>query len=208
MDSSPPLKAPRGVTALAGQMLRLNGEPLAQATLTIGIRSARTDATGCSPDRHRQRGSRCSSWMARRPIARPELRDLRVLHRHRGPRDHGPAVHDLDAALDTRNATVIPVPTPWARSWRPPRRSRVSRCASRQCDSPDFRRTADHDAAHTYSVDRPPFPLPAGATSRSRRKLMARSSSGPMARRIRPVCASSCPIWTGSGRYARGAAEL
>src|SRR5215471_15325378 len=42
----PPLEAPRGVTALAGQMLRLNGEPLAQATLSIGTQSARTDSTG------------------------------------------------------------------------------------------------------------------------------------------------------------------
>src|SRR5262245_53934823 len=42
----PPLKALHGVTALAGQMLRLNGEPLAQATLRIGTQSARTDSTG------------------------------------------------------------------------------------------------------------------------------------------------------------------
>src|SRR5262249_3379651 len=42
----PPLKAPRGVTALAGQMLRLNGEPLVLATLRIGTQSARTDSTG------------------------------------------------------------------------------------------------------------------------------------------------------------------
>src|SRR5262245_12210966 len=42
----PPLKAPRGVTALAGQMLRLNGEPLAQAALRIGTQSAQTDSTG------------------------------------------------------------------------------------------------------------------------------------------------------------------
>jgi hypothetical protein len=42
----PALKAPRGVTALAGQMLRLNGEPLARATLRIGTQSTRTDSTG------------------------------------------------------------------------------------------------------------------------------------------------------------------
>ncbi|MGH7393447.1 MAG: Ig-like domain-containing protein, partial [Candidatus Rokuibacteriota bacterium] len=42
----PPLQAPPGVTALAGQVLRLNGRPLADATLRIGGRSTRTDATG------------------------------------------------------------------------------------------------------------------------------------------------------------------
>src|SRR5262249_56450343 len=42
----PPLKAPRRATALARQMLRLNGEPLIQATLTIGTQSARTASTG------------------------------------------------------------------------------------------------------------------------------------------------------------------
>lgn len=42
----PPLQAPAGVTALAGQVLHLNGEPLADVTLSIGSRDARTDRTG------------------------------------------------------------------------------------------------------------------------------------------------------------------
>ncbi len=42
----PPLQAPPGVTALAGQVLRLNGEPLANVTLQVGQRLARTDQTG------------------------------------------------------------------------------------------------------------------------------------------------------------------
>ncbi len=42
----PPLQAPAGVTALAGQVLQLNGQPLADVTLRIGSRSARTDDTG------------------------------------------------------------------------------------------------------------------------------------------------------------------
>src|SRR5437773_7719569 len=41
-----PLQAPDGVTALAGQVLRLNGEPLANVTMRIGRRSARTDDPG------------------------------------------------------------------------------------------------------------------------------------------------------------------
>jgi RHS repeat-associated protein len=42
----PPLAAPRGVTALAGQVLTLWGDPLPGVTLAIGPHQARTDATG------------------------------------------------------------------------------------------------------------------------------------------------------------------
>jgi YD repeat-containing protein len=41
-----PLQAPPGVTALAGQVLLLNGQPLAQVTLAIGTRRVQTDRTG------------------------------------------------------------------------------------------------------------------------------------------------------------------
>jgi len=42
----PPLQAPDGVTALAGQVLRLNGQPLPNVTMRIGRRSTLTDDTG------------------------------------------------------------------------------------------------------------------------------------------------------------------
>jgi RHS repeat-associated protein len=42
----PPLEAPFGVTAVAGQVLRLNGLPLENVTLSIGGLSASTDTTG------------------------------------------------------------------------------------------------------------------------------------------------------------------
>jgi RHS repeat-associated protein len=42
----PPLQAPPGVTALAGQVLLLNGQPLANVTLQIEGRRAKTDNTG------------------------------------------------------------------------------------------------------------------------------------------------------------------
>jgi RHS repeat-associated protein len=45
-QSLPPLQAPPGVTALAGQVLRLNGQPLADVTLQIEGHSARTDRSG------------------------------------------------------------------------------------------------------------------------------------------------------------------
>jgi RHS repeat-associated protein len=42
----PPLQAPPGATAVAGQVLLLDGEPLRDVTLQIDSRSARSDATG------------------------------------------------------------------------------------------------------------------------------------------------------------------
>jgi len=42
----PSLQAPAGATALAGQVLKLNGLPLASVTLEIGNQSTRTDSTG------------------------------------------------------------------------------------------------------------------------------------------------------------------
>jgi hypothetical protein len=42
----PPLRAEPGVTAVSGQVLRLNGSPVAGVTLTINERSTVTDATG------------------------------------------------------------------------------------------------------------------------------------------------------------------
>ncbi len=44
--SLPPLKARGGVTALAGQVLKLNGEPLSNVTLRMTEDSTRTDHTG------------------------------------------------------------------------------------------------------------------------------------------------------------------
>jgi hypothetical protein len=42
----PSLRAPRGVTAVAGQVLQLNSEPLAGVALEVEGRKATTDATG------------------------------------------------------------------------------------------------------------------------------------------------------------------
>ena len=45
-ESLPDLQAPRGTTALAGQVLKLNGEPLEHVTLEIGNRRTQSDSTG------------------------------------------------------------------------------------------------------------------------------------------------------------------
>ena len=42
----PPLRAPNGVTAVSGQVLQLNGDPLPNMTLQIGNLSVRSDETG------------------------------------------------------------------------------------------------------------------------------------------------------------------
>ncbi|HEY6271049.1 MAG TPA: DUF6531 domain-containing protein [Terriglobales bacterium] len=41
-----PLQGPEGVTAVAGQVLKLNGSPLPNVTMEIGSRSTRTDTSG------------------------------------------------------------------------------------------------------------------------------------------------------------------
>jgi hypothetical protein len=45
-ESLPDLQAPHGTTALAGQVLKLNGEPLPQVTLELGNRRTQSDSTG------------------------------------------------------------------------------------------------------------------------------------------------------------------
>ncbi len=45
-ESMPDLQAQRGSTALTGQVLKLNGEPLANVTLEIGNRRTQSDGTG------------------------------------------------------------------------------------------------------------------------------------------------------------------
>lgn len=44
--SMPPLQAAAGVTAFAGQVLRVNGQPLPNVTIQIGENAVRTDSTG------------------------------------------------------------------------------------------------------------------------------------------------------------------
>ncbi len=46
LQKLPPLRSPNGVTAVSGQVLRLDGKALPNTTLTLGGVSARTDSTG------------------------------------------------------------------------------------------------------------------------------------------------------------------
>src|SRR5499427_7007777 len=109
----PPLDAPRGVTALAGQMLRLNGEPLAHATLRIGTQSARTDSTG--------------RFLLTGIAGGDQVLIMDGSTANRPGRSYGIFEYYVDIEdgqttvlpftiwmplLDTKNATLIPAPTP------------------------------------------------------------------------------------------------
>ncbi len=111
-QSLPPLQAPPGVTALAGHVLRLNGQPLADVTLQIGDRSTRTDSTG-------------RFLLTDLPAGRPELvMDGSTANRPGKTYGMFEIGVDIDAGktnvlpwtiwmplIDTQHATSIPVPT-------------------------------------------------------------------------------------------------
>src|SRR5262250_1447407 len=161
----PPLDAPRGVTALAGQMLRLNGEPLAHATLRIGTQSARTDSTG--------------RFLLTGIAGGDQVLIMDGSTANRPGRSYGIFEYYVDIEdgqttvlpftiwmplLDTRNATVIPVPTPAPMVATTPKipglevripGNVVLQTSGGPLTSMPLTR---------IPVDRPPFPLPPGAS--------------------------------------------
>ena len=162
----PPLQAPKGVTALAGQALLLNGRPLADVTLTIGKAEARTDRTG-----------RFLLKLASAPSGfQPMLIDGTTANR--GRETYGlfevavQLVGRQTAALpytiwmpriDTANAMRIPSPT------REETVITTPRIPGLELHLPPHTVVTDHDgkAVREISitpipVDRPPFPLPTG----------------------------------------------
>jgi RHS repeat-associated protein len=161
----PPLKAPRGVTALSGQMLRLNGEPLAQATLKIGARSARTDGTGRFLLTGIAGGDQVlvmDGSTANRPGRSYAIFEYYV---------------DIEAGettvlpftiwmplLDTRHATAIPVPTPGPMVATSPLipglEVRIPGNVILRTSGGPLRSIP----LTRIPVDRPPFPVPQGST--------------------------------------------
>jgi YD repeat-containing protein len=161
----PPLKAPNGVTALAGQMLRLNGEPLAQATLMIGTRSARTDSTG--------------RFLLTGIASGDQVLVMDGSTANRPGRSYGIFEYYVDIEdgqttvlpftiwmplLDTRNATVIPVPTQGPIVGTTPKipglEVRIPGNVILQTSGGPLTSMP----LTRIPVDRPPFPLPKGAT--------------------------------------------
>ena len=96
----PPLKAGAGVTALAGQVLLLNGRPLPDVTLEIGERRVQTDRTGRFLLRL---GTQPSGWKelvidgATANRGRRKYGPLRSRGADRRQEERGVALHDLDA---------------------------------------------------------------------------------------------------------------
>jgi RHS repeat-associated protein len=161
----PPLQAPPGVTALAGQVLRLNGQPLDDVTLRIGTQSARTDHTG-------------RFLLKEIGAGRQELimdgSTANQPGRAYGTFDYGVNVTDKTTTvlpftiwmplLDMQHATPLPVPTPHEIVARSPRipglEVHVPAGVVLQTDDgplPSISLTQ-------IPVDRPPYPLPPGTT--------------------------------------------
>jgi RHS repeat-associated protein len=185
-----PLQAPAGVTALAGQVLRLNGQPLADVTIRVGYRSARTDATG--------------RFLVQNLHAGYPTMDIEGATASRPGRTYGHfAVGvDIDAGqtnvlpytiwmplIDTAHATRLPVPT---------RREVVAttpRIPGLEVHVPAgvVLQTADGPLTSItltrIPVDRPPFPLPEGAkfsfTPQTHSAVVQRPDGSPSATGVR-----------------------
>src|SRR5215472_17067550 len=206
----PPLRAPRGITALAGQMLRLNGEPLAQAALTIGTRSARTDSTG--------------RFLLTGIASGDQVLIMDGSTANRPGRSYGLFEYYVDIEdgqttvlpftiwmplLVTKNATVIPVPTPAPMVARTPK---VPGLEVRIPGNVVLQTSGGPLTSMPLTripVDRPPFPLPPGATfsftPQAHGALVQRPDGTPKSdRRSHHPSQRRRP----AARHARGAAEL
>ena len=161
----PPLQAPPGVTALSGQVLRLNGQPLADVTLQIGSHSAQTDSTGrflLPGIASGQQELIMDGSTANRP------------GRTYATFDYGVAVEDRTTTvlpftiwmplLDMQHATALPAPTPHEIVARSPRipglEVHVPAGVVLQSDNGPL----PVISLTQIPVDRPPYPLPPGTT--------------------------------------------
>lgn len=161
----PPLKAEPGVTALAGQVLTLKGKPLANVTLQIGNTSARTDETGrfllshLTPGTHGFIINGSTASTPNRPFA---MFDTRV--EIKGGRTNVLPYTIWLPIIDTRNVTHVPAPATKGFSAKTPRIPGLEV----QLPTGSVLRYPHGDVLKNLTitpmpVDRPPFPLPAGA---------------------------------------------
>ncbi len=166
----PPLQAPLGVTALAGQVLKLNGEPVAHVTLAIEGRRAgrririRTDATGrfllsrVAPGHHELLIDGRSATQPGRTYGVFEV-GVDLL---KGETSVLPYTIWMPA-LDMAHAVTIPVPTAREVIVTTPRLPGL------ELRIPAGTTITDHEGKVVRQVsitpiplDRPPFPLPKG----------------------------------------------
>ncbi|HEU5319772.1 MAG TPA: kelch repeat-containing protein, partial [Methylomirabilota bacterium] len=164
-QSLPPLQAPPGVTALAGQVLRLNGQPLAEVTLQIGARSTRTDRSGRFLLTDIPAGYPVlimDGSTANRPGRTYGIFDYRV-RTTAGQTTVLPFTIWMPL-LDTAHAVALPVPTPAEVVVTSPRlpglEVRIPAGVVLQTAGGPLRWMALTE----IPVDRPPYPLPAGTT--------------------------------------------
>ena len=161
----PPLEAPAGVTALSGQTLTLDGEPLADVQLQVEKRIAHTDRTGRFLVRLDGMATQhVELWIDGRTASRPGATygSYEVGVDIQGGRTIVLPYTIWSTKLDTAHAVTIPSPTPGETVVTTP-----------AIPGLELRLPAvlirDHDGKTVTSVtitpvplDRPPFPLPAG----------------------------------------------
>jgi RHS repeat-associated protein len=160
----PPLSAPPGVTALAGQVLRLNGQPLAGATLRIGTRAAQTDRTGRFLLTNIPAGAPLmfiDGSTANRP-GRTYARFIQHVDITAGATNVLPYTIWL-ALIDTQHTVSIPVPTPSEMVVTTPRAPGLEM----RIPAGVILRHSNGEPVTEVSLtriptDRPPFPLPEG----------------------------------------------
>src|SRR5262249_45943398 len=161
----PPHSAPPGVTALAGQALRLNGQPLADVTLRIGAQAAVTD--------HTRRFLLTGLTEGRQELIMDGSTDNQPGRTYR-TFDYGVDITDKKTTvlsftiwmplLDMQHATPLPAPTPHEIVVRSPR------IPGLEVHVPaDVTLRTDDGPLSVISltqipVDRPPYPLPPETT--------------------------------------------
>jgi RHS repeat-associated protein len=162
-QSLPPLRAAAGVTALSGQVLRLNGQPLEDVTLQIGNRTTRTDRSG--------------RFLLVGPPAGTQVLVMDGSTANRPRRSYGLFDYLVTLAdtqttilpftiwmplLDTQNATAIPVPTPTEFVATSPRIKNLEVHIPAGVVLQTAAGPLRWMALTEIPVDRPPYPLPEG----------------------------------------------
>jgi len=161
-----PLEAPPGVTALSGQVLRLNGEPLADVRLEVEKRIAHTDRTGRFLIRldGKSKGH-IEVWIDGRTAGRPSATygTYEVGVEIEAGRTNVLPYTIWMTKLDTAHSVAIPSPTASTVLVTTPL------IPGLQLQLPPQTVIRDHDGKTVTSLsitpvplDRPPFPLPAG----------------------------------------------
>jgi len=162
----PPLKARPGVTALAGQVLRLNGQPLTNVTLRIEQLTARTDHTGRFLLAEIPAGNpllEMDGSTASRPGRTFGMFEVKV--EIKGGRTNVLPYTIWLPLIDTANAAHLPVPTPQEVVVTSPRipglELRIP--AGVYLKSRHTGQPLTEVALTQIPVDRPPFPVPEGS---------------------------------------------